>query len=809
MCIYNAGAQSFSAPVGIAQVVSPGVYNLTPTTTCGYPYHNGAIWCTTTIDFTNSFVLTYQASFDHAVGIGADGICVAFGQNITATSINGTNAFFGYYNTEYAAANPDFNQSFGIEFDIFDNSSNPYMDDIPGTDHIAVCPNAVPTVPCPGGGPIAISPSTTNIKDGVFHNYRIEWCPAITTLKVYYNDTLRVNSIYDYTTLFTTPAAIHWGFSGGTGAYCSNQRIQDVVLTTGIGPSITSSRDTTACIAGMVTLYADTGGTHLWSTGDTTDSVSVSPVGTYWVTTTSSCTYKADTVHFINSASVNLGNDTSFCSGNSLVLSPTVAPGTTLSWSTGTTGPSITVSTTGTYWVTVNTGSCTASDTINITLNPIPAVSLGPDTTVCSGSPPLLQSTGAFAGASYLWSTGSTTGSIYPAISGTYWETITQAGCSGSDSIIVTFDAPPAIEINDTFICMGSTITLSPAVTPASALAWSTGVVAPTITVNTAGAYWVTANDGICTTTDTIHVAVIPLPVVSLGLDQSVCVGTPVVLQSSETYTAPSYLWSTGSTATNIMPVTTDIYWLNVTVAGCTGSDTLQVTFIPLPVVSLGNDTTICPETEITLSDPQPAGAQYTWSIGSNTTSIAVTEPGTYWLTILSGGCSAADTIMVSLSVIPIIALGSDTTLCTGETLLLNLGGESAMWSNSTDGTGITVIGAGSYWASIDGPCGIVSDTIQVSYINCDIWIPSAFTPNNDGLNDQIRVGGSLAAFTDFSFSVYNRFGQRVFYTEDIYAGWNGVFNDTKQDVGTFFYMVFYTLQGTKHMMKGDFQLIR
>jgi gliding motility-associated-like protein len=57
--------------------------------------------------------------------------------------------------------------------------------------------------------------------------------------------------------------------------------------------------------------------------------------------------------------------------------------------------------------------------------------------------------------------------------------------------------------------------------------------------------------------------------------------------------------------------------------------------------------------------------------------------------------------------------------------------------------------------------------------------------------------------------SIYNRWGQRVFYTEDIYDGWNGKFNGINQDVGTYYYMMFYSLEGKRHMMKGDLELIR
>jgi len=109
----------------------------------------------------------------------------------------------------------------------------------------------------------------------------------------------------------------------------------------------------------------------------------------------------------------------------------------------------------------------------------------------------------------------------------------------------------------------------------------------------------------------------------------------------------------------------------------------------------------------------------------------------------------------------------------------------------------------------VDGQCGIASDTIKVDYHICDIGFPSAFTPNGDGLNDVIGVVGTLKYYHDYSLSIYNRWGERVYYSEDIYAGWDGIYKGDKQDLGTYFYMIFYTFEGKKHMLKGDFELIR
>ncbi len=100
-------------------------------------------------------------------------------------------------------------------------------------------------------------------------------------------------------------------------------------------------------------------------------------------------------------------------------------------------------------------------------------------------------------------------------------------------------------------------------------------------------------------------------------------------------------------------------------------------------------------------------------------------------------------------------------------------------------------------------------DTIMITVDTCEIWFPSAFTPNGDGKNDIIKVLGQLSPYQDFSLSIYNRWGQRVFYTEDKYKGWNGIFNGVKQEIDTYSYMILYKLHGQSGIMKGNFELIR
>jgi len=236
----------------------------------------------------------------------------------------------------------------------------------------------------------------------------------------------------------------------------------------------------------------------------------------------------------------------------------------------------------------------------------------------------------------------------------------------------------------------------------------------------------------------------------------------------------------------------------------------MNLTVNPLPVLNLGNDTAICPTDSITLSPGEPTGTQYLWSTGSNNSTIEASIPGTYKLTVTLNGCSTADSISVSDIIVPKINLGPDTTLCAGDMLYLNAGNAASYtWSTGETGQSISITQSGTYWASYKGVCGIVSDTVNADFDFCNLWLPSAFTPNGDGLNDVIRVLGSFQLIKDFSLSIYNRWGQRVFYTDDINEGWDGKFNGVKQDLGTFYYMLFYTLENKSHMMKGDIELIR
>lgn len=123
-------------------------------------------------------------------------------------------------------------------------------------------------------------------------------------------------------------------------------------------------------------------------------------------------------------------------------------------------------------------------------------------------------------------------------------------------------------------------------------------------------------------------------------------------------------------------------------------------------------------------------------------------------------------------------------------------------------------------------PTGAIKDTVAYYYIGSiqvadstgilppadttKYVFPSAFTPNGDTHNDAFRIIGLSTNYNGaYEFSVYNRWGTRVFFTNDAKAGWDGIFNDLPAELGVYFYMASFTVNGKHHLLKGDVTLVR
>lgn len=492
----------------------------------------------------------------------------------------------------------------------------------------------------------------------------------------------------------------------------------------------------TLCIFDSLQLDAGAGfDGYLWSNGDTTQTTWVFGPGEVYVTLTDAngCT-ASDTVTIIGSAApqVDLGNDTSLCVGETLVLD---AGGnyTTYNWSDGTQNSTITVTTGGEYSVTVtDANGCESTDTIEAFFNIVPVVNLGNDTLLCFRDT-LRLSAGSAPGYNYIWSTGATDSVIF--VDQSFPDTISVlvsggATCFEVDTIVVEFQPEVVVSVGqDQPLCSGDTLTLF--ATPGFvSYQWNVpGATDDSLVVTTAGIYAVTVTNQIgCTGVDSVTIFDIT-PQVDLGADTTLCEGDTLILNATNQWA--SYSWSGGTQLTDstVEVTTSGTYLVTVTDGlGCSGFDTINVQFAPYPVVDLGNDTTLCANETLVL-DAGNAGATFLWSTSDQTQTISVTTDGSYSVTVTNAaGCATADTIEVEFLAPVIVDIGPDQTLCGGDTIVLYANDEFFQydWTGGSNDDSLVVTTGGTYVLNVlDGFGCPGTDTVEITDVSPVINIPN------------------------------------------------------------------------------------
>jgi len=528
---------------------------------------------------------------------------------------------------------------------------------------------------------------------------------------------------------------------------------------------------------------------YTWQDGSADQTYTVSEPGKYWGKVTYDGCTVSDTINvsYVNGQEVYLGNDTTLCQGDSLLLQPNTVNAMYL-WSTGAVTGSIYVNKTGNYSLKVTNGSCTLSDTIHVTFNNKPVFSLGNDTSLCVNQPIVL---GTNLNGSYLWQDSSAANTFKPAASGLYWLMLTQNGCTVSDSINVNFKDLPVVNLgNDTGFCSGKSLQLNAYNSFINTYRWQDNSDQPGYLVTEPGQYYVfvSGNNG-CTNSDTINIKVNQPPVFTLGADTTLC--DKQTLSYNFNINNAGYLWNDGTKTNSYTIQQPGTYRLSVSQQGCSSSDTISVSYKPLPGVNLGNDTSFCDGTNYTL-DAYNNGATYVWQDGNTHPTYTVSKQGNYFVIVDLNGCRNSDTVAVNYISKPVFSLGADTTICPGETLTLNpkvTGGINYKWQDGTTANHYTVPGEGLYSLQVSNDCGTTKDEISISLAPCSLQMPSAFTPNGDGLNDVFKV--KYPGFIkQFNMVIYNRWGAKVFETNDPGKGWNGLVNGIPQNIGSYVWII-------------------
>ena len=339
------------------------------------------------------------------------------------------------------------------------------------------------------------------------------------------------------------------------------------------------------------------------------------------------------------------------CEGSSITLD--AGAGYALyEWNTGQNGQSLFVDQAGSYRVSVTSADgCQAiSQTVVVSVSPLPVVDLGQDQTICTGS--FLTLDAGNAGADFVWSNLEVTQQIIVGAAGSYEVTVTDAnGCSSSDIVSVSVSSllNPVITANGpTTFCQGETLTLNGG-TGYSTYLWSNGQQSQLINVTTGGTFDLTVTDAFgCTGTATILTTVNQLPnaVIVPSGSTNLCQGSNVTLSVSNTF--GSYEWlPTGAITPSILVSTAGTYTVTVTdpVNGCSATSAAVIVTQSqsvTPTIVANGPVEFCAGDNVVLSvEPLGAFTSYLWTSGSSSTqSITVTASGSYGVQVLDvNGC--------------------------------------------------------------------------------------------------------------------------------------------------------------------------
>ncbi len=447
--------------------------------------------------------------------------------------------------------------------------------------------------------------------------------------------------------------------SAGVGCTATNS----ITVTANPIPSatITPGSTTTFCQGGSVNLSAPAGFTYLWSSNAnnaTTQQITATTGGTYSVTVTNNgCTATSSQVVNVNptpSATITPSGATTFCIGGSVNLS---APaGLTYTWSANagnSTNQQVTATVAGTYSVTVSNGTCSATNSVSVSVvsSPTATITPGGPTTFCAGGS--LSLTGP-AGYVYTWSanTGNATSqTVQVTQSGTYSLTVSAgASCTATSSIPVTVNNLPNVTISasgPTTFCTGGSVTLT--ASSGTSYLWSNGSTQSSIVATQPGTYEVTvtsANTCSNTASQVVNVVSTPSATITPSGSTTICPGSSVTLSAPAGY---SYAWSNSATTESITVTLAGNYSVTVSAGGtCTATSSIAVNqnAAPSAVVTPPGPVVICNGTSTTLS--APAGLTYAWSNGNTSQNISPTLAGSYTVTVTNANnCTAVSAPVV------------------------------------------------------------------------------------------------------------------------------------------------------------------
>ena len=290
--------------------------------------------------------------------------------------------------------------------------------------------------------------------------------------------------------------------------------------------------------------------------------------------------------------------------------------------------------------------------------------------------------------------------------------------------------------------------------------------------------------------------------------DTVLCVGDPLNLIASSN-SGDSFLWNGpgGYSSTNQNLAFPSVSVNNagkytLIVSGCANAEIGKMVSVA-EGPSIAGDTVICVGNTLHLISSPDADNSYSWtgpnSFSSTSQNLTIpdfnaSQAGKYTLSV--GSCAnASSNTIIGIAPGPLVNLGNDTLICQGSTIILNAGNPGSNYQWNTGGTAqtITIEASGTYSVTVSNGSCISHDDIFIDNCGSELWFPNVFTPNNDGLNERFKPV-SLRVIGSYQITIFNRWGQKLYESNDAYAGWDGTFNGNICPDGVYFYIAEYKL---------------